>query len=85
MNWIVIVDSYAKKFLKRIPNRDSDRIRIALREFIFNPYCGDIEKMEGKDNIWRRRIGSYRIFYEVLESKGMVYVYEIKRRTSNTY
>ena len=85
MKWVVIVDGFARKFFKRVPKRDSERICVALRELTHNPYAGDIEKMAGKEKAWRRRIGSYRIFYEINENKKLIYVYEIKRRTSNTY
>ena len=31
-----------------------------------NPYAGDIKKMEGEEYVWRRRVGAYRIFYEIM-------------------
>lgn len=85
MNWQVIVDSYARKYLKKIPASDADRIAAVLREFAVNPYAGDIEKLDGEEDTWRRRVGSYRIFYEVYTSKKIVYVSEVRRRASNTY
>ena len=65
MNWEVRVGKSAKKKLQRFPQKDQDRVLSALDEFIFNPYAGDIEKIEGEENTWRRRIGSYRIIYEI--------------------
>lgn len=85
MNWQVIVDSYARKYLKKIPKSNADRIAAVLREFTVNPYAGDIEKLEGEEDTWRRRVGSYRIFYEVYTSRKIVYVSEIRRRASNIY
>jgi len=41
--------------------------------------------MEGRDDVWRRRTGSYRIFYEVDTVRKIIYVFDIKRRTSKTY
>ncbi|MEK7579838.1 MAG: type II toxin-antitoxin system RelE/ParE family toxin [Patescibacteria group bacterium] len=85
MNWTVLIDGYAKKYLKRISRKDADRIRETLKELQYNPYAGDIEKVEGQKDAWRRRIGSYRILYEVYGDKKIIYVSEIKRRTSSTY
>lgn len=85
MNWTVVIDGYARKYLKRISKKDASRIREALRELVSNPYAGDIEKMSGEQDAWRRRIGSYRILYEVHKSSKVIYVNEIKRRTSNAY
>lgn len=85
MNWTVIIDGSAEKYLKRIPRQDADRIRKALRELIYKPHTGDVEKMKGNEDIWRRRVGSYRILYEIYESKRLIYVSGIKRRASSTY
>ena len=56
-----------------------------MEECAVNPYAGDIEKMEGTEDIWRRRIGAYRITYEIRTKEKMVYVFEVAHRTSNTY
>lgn len=85
MNWTVVVDDVAEKQLKRIPRVDAERIRAALREFVVNPYAGDIRKMEGEEDVWRRRIGAYRILYEVRVKARIVSVFDVRRRTSSTY
>lgn len=85
MNRSVIIDSSVKKILGRIPKDDARRIGSVLKELVVNPYAGDIEKMEGESDVWRRRVGSYRIFYEVYKNKRVVYVFKLERRTSNTY
>ena len=85
MNWTVIIDGQAKKYLKRIPKKDADRIREVLREIVSNPFAGDIDKIEGDKDVWRRRVGAYRVLYEIYENKKLIYVSEIKCRTSSTY
>ncbi|HEY4478894.1 MAG TPA: type II toxin-antitoxin system RelE/ParE family toxin [Candidatus Paceibacterota bacterium] len=85
MNWDVVVDKQIEKFLKKIGRRDKERLIGAMQEFSADPYAGDVEKMEGEENVWRRRIGAFRIFYELYPSKKIVYVFSIKRRASNTY
>ncbi len=62
-----------------------ERITAAIKEFAINPYAGDIEKMEGEKDTWRRRIGAYRIFYEIHTARKIIYIFEIKRHASNTY
>jgi len=85
MSWQVIVDNFAKKQTRKFPKNDSFRIAKILEELISNPYAGDVSKMEGRDDVWRRRTGSYRIFYEVDTVRKIIYVFDIKRRTSKTY
>ena len=85
MSWIVVVDDAAKRALKRIPRRDALRIASALEKFGENPFAGDIEKMKGEEFVWRRRVGSFRVLYEIHVAKKMVLIFQIERRTSNTY
>jgi len=85
MSWRLAVDLSAQKQLRRFPRKDAERIRLVLQILENNPFSGDMQKMKGKDLIWRRRVGSYRIKYELHVSSRVIYVYEIKRRGSNTY
>lgn len=85
MNWQVRIANTARKNLKRFPIKDKERIKLSLDELVFNPYGGDIEKMEGKENSWRRRIGSYRVFFDIDKKNKIINVVHIKRRTSSTY
>ncbi|MBI4599491.1 type II toxin-antitoxin system RelE/ParE family toxin [Candidatus Uhrbacteria bacterium] len=79
------IDSVVLKQLKKIPRRYAERIFEVIRSFAINPYAGDIEKMKGEDALWRRRVGSYRVFYEVDGAKKIITVFDVRRRTSNTY
>ena len=56
-----------------------------LDTFVDNPYGGDIEKMEGEEHKWRRRVGNYRIFYKIFVNDKFVLVTKVERRTSSTY
>lgn len=85
MSWELLLDNDAKKQLHRVPKRDSERILAIIKELPANPYAGDIEKMKGEKNIWRRRVGSYRIFYEIIDKRSIIYVFNIVRRASSTY
>ena len=85
MDWQIKIANTAGKSFKRFPKKDRKRIKRALEELVFNPYNGDIEKMEGEKNSWRRRIGSYRIFFDVDKKEKVISVTYIKRRSSNTY
>jgi mRNA interferase RelE/StbE len=83
--WTVEVDPEVRKHLRRIPRKDAERILSNIVNLAANPYFGDVAKMKGEDDVWRRRIGAYRIFFEVLAESRVVYVYRVERRTSTTY
>lgn len=85
MNWKIYISDRAGKQIKKIPKYYADKIKEIIDLMEFNPFFGDIEKMDNKENVWRKRFGSYRIFYEINNSEKNVYILDIKRRTSSTY
>jgi len=83
--WILQIDPSITKSLKKIPRKDAKRILVVIENLPTNPYYGDIQKMKGETNVWRRRMGSYRLFYEIFIEEKIVHVFHVERRTSQTY
>lgn len=54
MSWVLVTDKLVGKRLKKFPKDDAQRIIFAFEEIKINPYSGDIEKMKGEENVWRR-------------------------------
>lgn len=79
------VDPAVFKNLKKMPRKDVERFLFIIQNLPLNPFIGDIQKMKGEKNVWRRRIGSYRIFYEILPDLNIIHVFQAERRTSKTY
>jgi len=50
-----------------------------------NPFSGDIVRLKAQPAGWRRRVGSYRIFFDIYPEHFLVVVNGIERRTSKTY
>lgn len=84
-NWVLQIDPIVYKFLKKIPRKDAERILIEINNLRNNPFYGNIQKMKGGENVWRRRIGVYRIRYELIIKEKLVHVFRAERRTSKTY
>ena len=84
-NWDLRVDPAVFKALKGMVQRDAETILKVIKALPLNPFFGDIQKMRGKDNVWRRRVGSYRIFYKIETSEKTILVFYLERRTSKTY
>src|ERR1019366_3883841 len=58
MTWILAVARAAQKQLRRIPVRDRDKIAAAIRTMATDPFEGDIIKLEGEADRYRRRVGN---------------------------
>ena len=84
MEWTVVLAGPAKKSLKGIPAKDRHRIVAALGEMQQNPFQGDIRKLQGLAG-FRRRVGNWRIFFEIFPERSHIVVSAIERRTSTTY
>ena len=84
-NWVLQIDPKVLKIVKKFPQKDTKRIVAVLESLPTNPYAGDIQKMAGEKNVWRRRIGSYRIFFELITEEKVIHVYHAERRTTTTY
>ena len=82
MNWTLLVTKPAKKDLDKVPDRDQVRIERALDALQSDLFSGDIKRLQPPG--WRRRIGSYRIFYDLFIEERRIVVTAIKRRTSTT-
>ncbi|MDO8521281.1 MAG: type II toxin-antitoxin system RelE/ParE family toxin [bacterium] len=84
-NWDLRIDEAIFKTLKKIPRRDAGVILEVIKHLPTNPYFGDIQKMKGEKNAWRRRVGTYRLFYKLDMAEKSILVFRVERRTSNTH
>ena len=83
--WRAVVTSIAEKQLHRIQSEDRERVELVIIDMEENPFRGDIVKLGGGGNRWRRRIGNYRLIYNILYEERIVFIYDVRRRTSSTY
>ncbi len=50
-----------------------------------DPFQGDLKRLKGKPPGWRRRVGNYRIIYDLDFETREIAVHAILRRTTTTY
>ena len=84
-NWELKIDDVVFKALKKIPTKNREVLLSAIKLLPTNPYYGDLQKMQSEENSWRRRVGSYRIFFKIQTEEKIILVFKLKRRTSHTY
>lgn len=83
--WVLQIDPSVYKTLKKIPLNYTKRIIATIETLPENPYAGDIQKMKDEKNVWRRRVGEYRFFFELLPQENIIHVFRLERRTTTTY
>ena len=83
--WDLVVTKPAQKQLEKLPSRDKARVQAILRTMRENPFGGDILRLRAEPSSWRRRVGNYRIFFDLYPERLLVVVTGVVRRTSTTY
>lgn len=85
MAWNLQITGPAQKEFHKIPAKDQSRVKDALLAMQQDPFSGDIRRLKGQPTAWRRRVGNYRIVYDLYVEERRIVVAGILRRTSTTY
>lgn len=73
---------YRKSFekeIRRIPQEYADRIALLIDSLAQNPFTVGSKKLKGGD-LYRIRVGDYRIVYTVDEKNQMVVIERVRHR-----
>lgn len=85
LTWTLNLAKRAEKQLAKALARSRRLLLAALGEMQENPFSGDIRRLTSERSTWRRRVGDYRIFFDVHPDQHHIDVLEIARRTTTTY
>jgi len=85
MAWNLQITGPAQKEFQKLPAKDQARVKDALLAMQQDPFSGDIKRLKGQAAAWRRRVGNYRIVYDLHVDEHRIVVAGILRRTSTTY
>ncbi len=74
------ISATAEKSLRKIPKKDLSKIIDSVKSLSINPYPDGCRKLEGEENIYRIRQGTYRIIYEIHKNILSILVLKIGHR-----
>jgi len=69
-----------KKDLKNIPNKIIKSIFLKIIALQENPHPSEARKLMGTENVYRIRVGDYRIIYDFNKKKSIITVLYIRHR-----
>lgn len=79
--WTVEFDQRGKKdFLAIKDMRLARRIRAAIEALAEDPRPPGCRKLEGRENEWRVRVGTWRVIYQIEEDRVVVLVIRVAPR-----
>jgi mRNA interferase RelE/StbE len=68
------------KQLKYLPTEEQQKIKIKIDALADIPRPDGVVKLTGEDNLYRIRIGNYRIIYSIQDNQLLVLVVKIGHR-----
>lgn len=77
------VNRIANSVKKEIENLDLKLQEEIIKDFEcleHNPFLGDVKKIKGKKNIYRKRIGEYRFYFRTIPQSNNIHILLFKYR-----
>lgn len=70
----------AEKQLKKLPEQDQLRVVRAVLTLAEEPHPTGSRKLSGYDDVFRIRVGRYRVLYSVFESRLVIIILKVGHR-----
>jgi len=70
----------ARKELESLAVRTAARILSRIEALAAQPRPRGIRKLEGEENLWRLRVGNYRVIYSILDRQRLVDIIAVRHR-----
>ncbi|GAB6102063.1 type II toxin-antitoxin system RelE/ParE family toxin [Thermococcus atlanticus] len=81
----VLISKKALKELQSIPQSERGLIKDRISKLAFFPLAHlDVQKLRGYENVYRLRVGQYRVIFEYLKEDRVVKILKIGKR-ENVY
>jgi mRNA interferase RelE/StbE len=80
MIYSIAVKRSARKSLLALPRDAQQRIRTAIDALATNPRPQGSRKLTGSESMYRRRVGDYRIVYEIRDDQLVIMVIKLGHR-----
>ena len=76
----ILISSSAEKALKKLPGKDQKRVAAAIWSLAIDPHPIGSKKLSGFDSVFRIRVGSYRVIYEIEGQRLIITVLKVGHR-----
>jgi mRNA interferase RelE/StbE len=70
----------ARKELEALEIPYVERIVVRIEALMRDPRPRDCKKLQGEENLWRIRIGNYRVVYAIYDKKRVVDIIAVRHR-----
>ena len=86
MKWSLFIPKNVIKHVAKLDKAESKGLIKALEEIEDNPFSGDFKKLKGFVPVtYRKRVGKYRILYQLDIDNEIIIIEKAEKRSDNTY
>lgn len=83
MTYTLKLHRSVEKQLRKIPPKQRERLAETMRSLVSNPR--PVGTVHLDENLFRLRVGQYRVIYAIFEDRLLILVVKVARRTEATY
>jgi len=76
----IIFSKKAAKFISSLPEGYKNKIKETVSVLKENPYGYPYKKIRGETNVYRIRVGEYRILYEIDKNDNLIIILKVDKR-----
>jgi len=76
----VVFARSARKELEGLPSSTAERILSTIEQLGADPRPAGVRKLRGVENLWRLRVGDYRVIYAIDDAKHLIDVQVVRHR-----
>lgn len=81
LEYRIVFARSARKELENLPRALIARIMARIETLALNPRPPGSRKLVGSENLWRIRIGDYRVIYEIRDGQHVVDIVAVRHRS----
>ena len=69
------------KFLSKLDRDGKERVFKRIKELGNDPFPSDVKKIKGERNVYRIRIGAFRVLYKIISKSDTILVFRVDKRS----
>ncbi|MEA3281646.1 MAG: type II toxin-antitoxin system RelE/ParE family toxin [Euryarchaeota archaeon] len=71
----------ALKFLSKVEKVSKERIFKRIKELCEDPFPSDVKKLKGEKDVYRIRIGDFRVLYRTIPEDEVILIFRVDKRS----
>ncbi len=71
----------ALKFLSKLDRDGKERVFKRIKELGNDPFPSDVKKIKGEKDVYRIRIGAFRVLYKIISKKDTILIFRVDKRS----